>query len=73
MLKARSLRRKPTKERWNIEELRDTQGLPWEPIPGLGEREAKSTVYVKIPEEPNHEAPSAKRKVPAARRARTTR
>ena len=47
-LKARSFRRKPAHERWDKDALTQMKGLPWEPTPGLGQREIKSSVYVRI-------------------------
>ena len=45
ILKAGSVRRKPARETWNSDELTEMKGLPWDPTPGLGERETKSSVY----------------------------
>ena len=55
-LKARSIRRKGSKEdRWDWKEFKDMQGLPWEPIPGQGDREVKARIH--IPEDPIQPAP----------------
>ena len=49
------------------------KGAPWELIPGLGERELKSSVCIKMPEEPIQKLPNARQEVVPARRARITR
>ena len=43
-IKVRSVRRKPEGDRWNAEEWKAMQGVPWEAIPGHPDRELKSTV-----------------------------
>ncbi len=37
---ARSIMRKPGPDKWDKKQLDEMQGLPWEPIPGKGERQA---------------------------------
>ena len=73
VLKARSFRRKPESERWNNNALQEMQGLPWEPIPALGQREIKSSVHVKMLQEPICKMPNVRQDVTPARRAKITR
>ena len=72
ILKARSFRRKPMSERRDKRALSNMKGLPWEPIPGYGQREIKSSVYVRMPSEPICKMPNARPEVIPARRAQIT-
>ena len=48
------------------------RGVPWEPIPGMGDREVKSTVHVKMLEAPILKMPQARTDIVEARRTRIT-
>lgn len=42
-----SFNRRPEEGRWNQEELGGVKGTPWEPIPGRGGIEVKSTISIR--------------------------
>ncbi len=45
VLKVRSVRKKAGEDqRWNWEEFRQIRGVPWEPVPGQGEKEVRASV-----------------------------
>ena len=47
IVKAASIKRKGThEERWNAQELDSFTGTPWEPIPGRGEMEIKTSIHI---------------------------
>ena len=52
VIKVMTFKRRPEGERWNLEELENAKGLPWEPIPGREGIEIKSRVHIPTEREP---------------------
>ena len=52
VIKVMTFKRRPEGERWNLEELANGKGLPWEPIPGREGIGIKSRVHIPIEREP---------------------
>ena len=65
-VKARSVRRRPQKERWNSEEIRGIKGAPWAPVPGEDHEEVPVVIRVGdeaiIPPRPRREQEEARPK-----------
>ena len=51
VIKVRSYARLPEEQRWDIDLMNQTCGVPWEPIPGHGMREIMSQVYIPVPKD----------------------
>ena len=62
--KVRSYRRKSEDERWNQEELGLGQGVPWEPVPGRNNIEAKSQFRYRDEEEDIIPMPGTRESIP---------
>ena len=58
IIKVRTIRRKASnEERWNITQLENMKGTPWEPVPGSDDREIRSKIRVRTEQE-NRDSPN---------------